>query len=174
MRCSLNLLVSVMILAASGAALAQSPTYNVGTPLSQEEIRDFDFMLGPEGNELPPDRGLDLSVSDLLKNFIFRQASDRFAEAEAAWQKNEHALGHGHAPGRCLAHDPAPRRRPRHEGQDRLPHLPRNRDHSLSRSRRHARKRAEVMAAHESPRTTKLYDRTGDEITLDEVQRIAI
>ena len=23
------------------------------------------------------------------------------------------------------------------------------------------------MAAHESPRTTKLYDRTGDEITLD-------
>jgi integrase/recombinase XerD len=30
------------------------------------------------------------------------------------------------------------------------------------------------MAAHESPRTTKLYDRTGDEITRDEVERIAI
>jgi len=30
------------------------------------------------------------------------------------------------------------------------------------------------MAAHESPHTTKLYDRTGDEITLDEVERIAI
>ena len=30
------------------------------------------------------------------------------------------------------------------------------------------------MAAHENPRTTKLYDRTGDEITLDEVERIAI
>ena len=28
------------------------------------------------------------------------------------------------------------------------------------------------MAAHESPRTAKLYDRTGDEITLDEVERI--
>ncbi len=28
------------------------------------------------------------------------------------------------------------------------------------------------MAAHESPRTTKLYDRTGDEIALDEVDRI--
>ena len=26
------------------------------------------------------------------------------------------------------------------------------------------------MAAHENPRTTKLYDRTGDEITLDEVE----
>ena len=33
---------------------------------------------------------------------------------------------------------------------------------------------AEAMAAHESPRTIKLYDRTGDEITLDEVERITI
>ena len=35
-------------------------------------------------------------------------------------------------------------------------------------------KNAQAMAAHESPRTTKLYDRTGDEITLDEVERITI
>jgi hypothetical protein len=28
------------------------------------------------------------------------------------------------------------------------------------------------MAAHESPRTTKLHDRTGDKITLDEVEHI--
>ena len=33
---------------------------------------------------------------------------------------------------------------------------------------------AQSIAAHESPRTTKLYDRTGDEITLDEVERIGI
>jgi site-specific recombinase XerD len=33
---------------------------------------------------------------------------------------------------------------------------------------------AQAMAAHESPRTTKLYDRTGDEITLDEIERITI
>ena len=33
---------------------------------------------------------------------------------------------------------------------------------------------AQAMAAHESSRTTKLYDRTGDEITLDEVERIGI
>jgi hypothetical protein len=33
---------------------------------------------------------------------------------------------------------------------------------------------AQAMAAHESPRTTKLYDRTGDEITLDEIERINI
>jgi integrase len=33
---------------------------------------------------------------------------------------------------------------------------------------------AQLIAAHESPRTTKLYERTGDQITLDEVERIAI
>lgn len=33
---------------------------------------------------------------------------------------------------------------------------------------------AQAIAAHESPRTTKLYDRTGDDINLDEVERIAI
>lgn len=33
---------------------------------------------------------------------------------------------------------------------------------------------AQAIAAHESPRTTKLYDRTADEITLDEVERILI
>jgi site-specific recombinase XerD len=33
---------------------------------------------------------------------------------------------------------------------------------------------AQVIAAHESPRTTKLYDRTSDEITLDEIERIMI
>jgi len=30
------------------------------------------------------------------------------------------------------------------------------------------------MIKRKSPQTTKLYDRTGDEITLDEVERIAI
>lgn len=33
---------------------------------------------------------------------------------------------------------------------------------------------AQQIAAHESPRTTKLYDRTRDEITLDEIERIQI
>ena len=33
---------------------------------------------------------------------------------------------------------------------------------------------AQLIAAHESPRTTKLYDRTSDEITLDEIERILI
>lgn len=34
--------------------------------------------------------------------------------------------------------------------------------------------KAQQIAGHESPRTTKLYDRTSDEITLDEVERILI
>jgi integrase len=32
--------------------------------------------------------------------------------------------------------------------------------------------KAQMMAAHESPRTTKLYDRTHDQVSLDEVERI--
>ncbi len=34
--------------------------------------------------------------------------------------------------------------------------------------------KAQAIAAHESPRTTKLYDRTQDELTLDEIERILI
>src|SRR3954454_9534821 len=34
--------------------------------------------------------------------------------------------------------------------------------------------KAQQIAAHESPKTTKLYDRTSDQITLDEIERIAI
>lgn len=33
---------------------------------------------------------------------------------------------------------------------------------------------AQLIAAHESARTTKLYDRTGDAVSLDEIERIAI
>jgi integrase/recombinase XerD len=33
---------------------------------------------------------------------------------------------------------------------------------------------AQQIACHESPKTTKLYDRTNDQITLDEVERIVI
>jgi integrase len=34
--------------------------------------------------------------------------------------------------------------------------------------------RAQAMAAHESPRTTKLYDRTKERLTLDEIERIRL
>ena len=57
MRCTLRLLVPLMLLAAPAAGLAQSPKYNVGTPLSQEEIKSFDFLIGPQGQELPAGSG---------------------------------------------------------------------------------------------------------------------
>ena len=58
MRCtSLSLIASVMILAVPATGLAQSPKFNVGTPLGQEEIKSFDFMIGPEGQALPPGHG---------------------------------------------------------------------------------------------------------------------
>jgi len=41
-------------------ALAQSqpqPRFNLGTPLSQQEIKGFDIMIGPEGAELPRGHG---------------------------------------------------------------------------------------------------------------------
>lgn len=37
-----------------------------------------------------------------------------------------------------------------------------------------ATEKAQVIAAHKSLRTTKPYDRTSDEITLDEIERIVI
>jgi integrase/recombinase XerD len=33
--------------------------------------------------------------------------------------------------------------------------------------------KAQQMAAHESPRTTKLYDRRSDVVSLDEVEKVA-
>ena len=35
-------------------------------------------------------------------------------------------------------------------------------------------KRAQAIAAHESPRTTKLYDRTADEVTVEDIEKIGI
>ncbi len=34
--------------------------------------------------------------------------------------------------------------------------------------------RAQAIAAHESPRTTKLYDRTADEVTVEDIEKIGI
>ena len=34
--------------------------------------------------------------------------------------------------------------------------------------------KAQQIAAHESPRTTKLYDRTTDQVSLDEIEKIRI
>ncbi len=72
-----------------------------------------------------------------------------------------------------LPDDPAPRGRRRHQDQDRQPHVPRHRHHRLPEEQG-TLEHAQTIANHASPRTTKLYDRRGDEISLDEVEKIAI
>jgi len=59
------------------------------------------------------------------------------------------------------------------KGQARLPCVPRDRITAYLEAGG-TLENAQAMAAHESPRATKLYDRTGDEITLDEVEQITI
>jgi hypothetical protein len=78
-----------------------------------------------------------------------------------------------HEPARCLADDPPSRRGGRYCGGNRLPHLPR---HGITAylANGGALEHAQEMAAHESPRTTKLYDRTKERLTQDEVERIRL
>jgi hypothetical protein len=76
-------------------------------------------------------------------------------------------------PGRHLAHGAQARARRRHHGADRQPLLPRDRITAYL-ANGGALEHAQSMAAHESPRTTKLYDRTKERLTQDEIERIVI
>jgi len=53
-----------------------------------------------------------------------------------------------------------------------LPYVPRDRAHEFPRPG--TLENAQAMADRASTRTTQLYDRSGDEITLDQVERTAI
>ena len=59
----------------------------------------------------------------------------------------------------------------RHDGRagerGELPHLSRLGHHGTL-------ERAQAIAGHESPRTTQLYDRTSDDITVEDIERIRI
>jgi hypothetical protein len=61
MRCTSisksSFLLPVMVLLTSGVALAQSPTYKVGRPPTDAEIRAWDNVVGADGKELPPGSG---------------------------------------------------------------------------------------------------------------------
>jgi cytochrome c len=62
MRSSLKILAPAVTLAAAipAAVLAQSEGRlfpNIGTPLTEKEIKAFDRIIGPEGKELPEGRG---------------------------------------------------------------------------------------------------------------------
>lgn len=72
MRCLRNRPVPLLILAACLPGLAQSRPYNVGAPANPDEIRALDFMVGPEGKELPPGSG---SAKEGAKIFAERCAA---------------------------------------------------------------------------------------------------
>jgi len=55
----------------------------------------------------------------------------------------------------------------RHRDEDRQPHLPGDGDHGTL-------EKAAAIANHASARTTQLYDRRRDDVSLDEVERILI
>ena len=62
MRSSLKVIMPAMVLAAAipAAVLAQSQGRlypNVGTPMTEKEIKSFDRIIGPDGKELPVGRG---------------------------------------------------------------------------------------------------------------------
>ena len=56
MRCS-KLLTAAIALSASVTALAQGPTYRLGSPPSEEQIKAIDAAISPQGKELPPGNG---------------------------------------------------------------------------------------------------------------------
>jgi S-disulfanyl-L-cysteine oxidoreductase SoxD len=57
MRCSSKLLTAVIVFSGCVTALAQGPTYQLGRTPSEEEIKDRDIAVGPDGRELPPGSG---------------------------------------------------------------------------------------------------------------------
>jgi S-disulfanyl-L-cysteine oxidoreductase SoxD len=56
MPCS-KLLTATIVLSASVSALAQGPTYRLGSTPSAEEIKARDTAVSPQGRELPPGSG---------------------------------------------------------------------------------------------------------------------
>ena len=87
--------------------------------------------------------------------------------------QRERLIREANEPARRLADDPPARGGGRHRGADRLPHLPPT-GITAYLSNGGALEHAQEMAAHESPRTTKLYDRTKERLTQDEVERIRL
>lgn len=59
MRCTRAsvLVVGAALAFAAGAARAQSPTYKVGRPPTETELRAWDNVVGADGKELPPGSG---------------------------------------------------------------------------------------------------------------------
>src|SRR5580704_6411998 len=58
MRCTrASVLAALIALASAGGAFAQSPTYKVGRPPTEAELRAWDNVVGTDGKELPAGSG---------------------------------------------------------------------------------------------------------------------
>ena len=58
MRCTkASLLASLAVLVSTAATVAQSPTYKVGRPPTEADLRAWDNVVGTDGKELPPGSG---------------------------------------------------------------------------------------------------------------------
>lgn len=47
----------LLVLLAAGSAVAQGPTYGIGSTPTEEDIRAWDIAISPDGHELPPGSG---------------------------------------------------------------------------------------------------------------------
>ncbi len=92
-----------------------------------------------------------------------------FAPARATTRRHVDRSSYG-AGGRP-AHDPQACRRGQHRGADRVTRF--DRHHEVLENGG-SLENAEDMAAHASPRTTRLYDRRRERLTQDEVERIRL
>jgi site-specific recombinase XerD len=106
----------------------------------------------------------------ILARVSIGEQSTAVSEHEQGWHSLERARAE---PAQCLGSSPqtSPERGVSDAG--RMPHLARNRC-TVYLENGGRLEHAQYMAAHESPRTTKLYDRTKDEITINEVERIQL
>jgi hypothetical protein len=118
-----------------------------------------------------------LKLSDAGKRAV-KGAHRGQANREAALDGDPHAVRLAHRRARFIAINPAyadARAEARGQaGQDAGAHRGSGQTTARELEAGSSLENAQGHAAYESPRTTKLYDRTGDEITLDEVERITI
>ena len=127
---------------------------------------------GGKRHEMPAHHKLEAFLDEYLEAAgIARGRASRPSSARP--RPDRHARSHGDEPRRCLSHDPAAGAEGRSAGLIGC-HTFRATGITAYLEAGGTLENAQAMAAHESPRTTKLYDRTGDEITLDEVERIRI
>src|SRR5712672_3001004 len=82
MRCCFNFFASLVALAASGAAPAQTPDYkNVGRAPTEQEVQAMDIAIGADGKELPPGNGIAKDGAKIFKaKCEIRHAMPRYQE----------------------------------------------------------------------------------------------